>query len=482
MQKYKLLIIDDNLEFITSVQKVLYDFQIDYATSIIDAEKKVSQDYEIILLDLVFDDTRPEIFQGLDYLPELKVKLPDTTIIVLTNHSSTNTVVRALKLGATDFIYKKELDWIEWRNRLIKYCKDTITIKNLVAKSEHLEQIYDETELVGISKQIETIRLRLKDLAQNSNDITIFLFGETGTGKNLAVKYYRKHSLRKDKPYKEFSVSELSETVLESELFGHVKGSFTGADFDKKGLFEEADGGILFLDEIGDYDLKIQKKIMRFLEDKTITPVGSTKSKKLDVQLIVATNQNLQQLVSEEKFREDLYYRINVASIELPPLRERKEDIRVLTKYFFKHFKEKEKTNLKTISDEIYKIFEQLEWRGNVRELYYAIQSACANARLNNDSILLPSHLSENLKSLPSNKGWQQPDQLNLEGKKAIIELQAIEEALSKTNGKKSEAAKLLGMSLDQLRYKIKNIFNEQKININKYPNIKAKYFLEVNC
>lgn len=476
MQKYRLLIIDDNLEFITSVQKVLYDFQIDFVTSIIDADKKVNQDYEIILLDLVFDNTCPEILQGLEYLPLLKAKLPNTTIIVLTNHSSTNTVVQALKLGATDFIYKKELDWIEWRNRLIKYCKDTITIKNLVAKSEHLEQIYDETELVGISTQIETIRLRLKDLAQNSNDITIFLSGETGTGKNLAVKYYRKLSLRKDKPYKEFSISELSETVLESELFGHIKGAFTGAEFEKKGLFEEAEGGILFLDEIGDYDLKIQKKIMRFLEDKTITPVGSTKSKKLDVQLIVATNQNLQQFVAEAKFREDLYYRINVAKIELPPLRERREDISILSDYFFKHFKEKEKTNLSAISEEVYKILERNIWKGNVRELYYAIQSSCTKARFFKDSYLKLKHLPEDLLKLDLTPMCDNNNDVSIEEKKAMLELEAIEVALQKTNGKKSEAAGNLGISLDQLHYKIIKLSKTVKKNYRNYPTIVKAY------
>ncbi|MFH0734640.1 MAG: sigma-54 dependent transcriptional regulator [bacterium] len=476
MLPYKVLIVDDDNGFTNTVFSALKDFCVESSCTIEDAKLKLHIGFNVVLLDLVFDENQPSRLQGLELIPVLQNFYPDTQIIVMTNHSSTDAIVTSIKLGAKDFLNKKDLDWLEWKNRIYNYCKESYTIKKLKETSHELESKYDDTEIIGISKKIEIVRRQLKDLAQNNSDITIFLSGETGTGKNLAVKYFRKHSVRKDKPFKELSISELSETVLESELFGHVKGAFTGADREKIGLFKEADGGILFLDEIGDYDLKIQKKIMRFIENKTITPVGGTKEIKLDVQLIVATNCNLPKLISEGKFREDLYYRINVAKIELPPLRERKEDIRGLIDYFFKHFKEKEKTNLKSISEEIYSALINHEWGGNVRELYYTIQSACAKARFENDVLLQIIHLSGDPFDIKNSKNVLYDD--SFENKINILELDTIEKALIKTNGKKSDAAKILNLSLDKLRYRITCIINKNKKYLEDYPAIKSKYFL----
>jgi len=476
MPPYKVLVADDNRDFIKTVFLALKNFTVVSCETINEVKSKLNSDFDAILLDLVFDENQPQNLQGLELIPFLRGNFPDIQIIVMTNYSSTSAAVSAIKLGARDFLNKKELDWLEWKNRIENYCLDSFTIRKLKEKSLCLELKYDESELIGISKEIESIRLRLKDLAQNSSDITIFLSGETGTGKNLAVKYFLKHSIRKDKPFKEFSILELSETVLESELFGHIKGAFTGADKDKIGLFEKADGGILFLDEIGDYDLKIQKKIMRFIENKTITPVGGTKERKLDVQLIVATNRNLPQLMSEGKFREDLYYRINVVKIELPPLRSRKDDIRVLTDYFFKHFKEKEKTNLKSISEDTLKLLEEYKWEGNVRELYYAIQSACTRARSVNDKVLQIEHLGDEIiKGGKLNEGHNGKI-LTLKEKKAFIELEEIEKALEKANGKKTNAAKSLGINLDKLRYKVEKNIEKNRDLVKGFNNIKKAY------
>ncbi len=452
---FKILVADDNQDFLESVKTVLREFRVLTCNSIIDANQKLSPDLDAVLLDLVFDDSQPEMLQGMDLLPQIHLLYPDLPIIIMTNYTSTDISFLAGKAGATDFLSKKDLNWIEWKNRIKKYCEKSVRIRELKLKAETLENKYDETQIIGSSQAIENVRIQLKDLAQNSTEIPILITGETGTGKNLAVKYFRKHSPRKGKPYKEFSISELSETVLESELFGHVKGAFTGADKDKKGLFEDADGGILFLDEIGDYDLKIQKKIMRFIEDKTISPVGSAQSKKLDVQLIMATNRNLTKLISEEKFREDLYYRINKVKIELPSLRNRKEDIKVLAEYFFTHFKEKEKTNLGFIEDDVYEVLDSYSWPGNVRELQSVIWDACTKARLTGDKVLHLKHIREEIKTLNHS---EEINIQNINSKIAMLELEEIEKALERTHGKKSEAAKILGLSLDQMRYKVQRI------------------------
>lgn len=458
-QHYKILLIDDNQDFINSVIIALKNFQISYTTSINQAKELLSSDVDLVLLDLVFDEKNSHQLQGLDFLRSIKYKYPDLPIIIISNYTETEITVNAIKSGADDFINKRNLNWNEWRNRLSYYAERFQKIKELYRVNRDLEVHYDDSEIVGISPHIIYLKKRLKDLAENSDDVNIFITGETGTGKNLAVRYFRKHSRRKDKPFKEFSLFELSDTLIESELFGHTRGAFTGAEKNKIGLFEEADGGILFLDEIGDYDLRTQKKIMRFIDEKVITPVGSTQSKKLDLQLILATNKNLENLIAEGKFREDLYQRINRIKIELPPLRQRKEDIKVLTDYFFNHFKRKEKTNLQTINSEVYAIFENYDWPGNIRELQSVVLDSCTRARLSGDKILTERHIRDEIKSKKTSEFSEKGGFSDIEYKKAMLELEEIEKALQKANGKKSDAAKMLGLSLDQMRYRIQKSY-----------------------
>jgi two-component system, NtrC family, response regulator AtoC len=299
----------------------------------------------------------------------------------------------------------------------------------------------------------------LADLAQNSHDLVLFIQGETGTGKNLAVRFFREHSTRKHKAYKELSLLELSNSLLESELFGHVKGAFTGAATDKCGLFETANGGILFLDEIGDYDLAIQAKIMRFIEYKIISPVGSAKEKKLDLQLILATNKNIPTLIQEGKFREDLYQRIHRFAVTLPPLRERPADIRLLTIHFFNIFKVKERTNLTNIHENVHDMLATYPWPGNIRELQSVIWEACANARLYNDVTLQKHHFRKGLNAaIPDREPFIQKTLStdNFETNAIIVQLDAIESALKQTYGNKNTAAELLNKTPDQLLYFIK--------------------------
>lgn len=477
MNKYNILIVDDNRGFVKSIITVLKEkFIIIPSYSISEAIKKINKDIDLVLLDLVFDENIPDKTEGMDFLPEIIKQYPGLPVVIMTNFPTYEKSVEAIKLGAKDFLLKKRLDWTEWGNRIFNYCHDYHEIQMLKEKTSKLEKKYDDAEMIGISPQIKFIRERLKDLAINSKDANIFIQGETGTGKNLAVKYFRKYSVRKDRPYKETSLIELSGSLLESELFGHTRGAFTGAEKNKTGLFEEANGGILFLDEIGDYDLITQQKIMRFLEDKTITPVGSTKTKKLDVQLIMATNKNLVQLIKEGKFREDLYHRINRIKIELPPLRERRDDIKIITDYFFNHFSVKEKTNLKKITIEVYNIFREYNWSGNVRELQSVIMEACTNARMYNDTELQIKHLRKEIIT-PFQQDESEGRFDNLKKKKIEIELQAIDDALGETYGQKTEAARLIGMTADQMRYRVITSYNSPEFNA-KFINIKRYYKL----
>lgn len=480
MKKPNLLIVDDNRQFTKSVEVVLGDFNVFKAHTPRDVFTFLSSDIDIVLLDLVFNENNPLKQEGLELIPKIRESYPDLQIVVLTNYPSIETTVQAIRAGATDFLNKRDLRWDEWKIRLMNYAKSSMNIRELKTQNKELERIAQGNEILGNSKEAEFLRLRLKDLAQNSSDALIFLCGETGTGKNHAARYFRQYSKRAQVAYQEFSILELSETLVESELFGHVRGAFTGATENKKGLFELAEGGILFLDEIGDYDLKIQTKILRFIDEQTITPVGSRQSKKLDLQLILASNQNIPVLIKEHKFREDLYQRINRIRIELPPLRERQEDIPILTNFFFNHFREKEKTKLIAVDNRVEEVFVNYAWPGNIRELQSVVWDACTRARLYGDTFLKLNHLK---RELLENKFDCDPNtithgQFNMEENLANIELKAIEDALHRSYGQKTEAARLLGMNADQLRYKVLKFYKLQQINLQKYYTICKCYKL----
>ncbi len=475
MTTYNILVVDDNWRFLETVKVALKEHNVIAALSLREAQYKLNDELDIVLLDLVFDERKPDELQGLNFIPYIRNKFPLLQIVIMTNYSSTDATVTAIKAGAEDFLNKKELKWEEWKTRLENYCKNSVRIRELQKKTIELEEKYENSRIIGQSKQIEIIRLRLKDLAENSDDINIFIYGETGIGKNLAVRYFRKHSIRKDKPYVEFSIYERADSLLESELFGHKKGAFTDAITDKKGLFEEANGGILFLDEIGDYDVRTQKKIMKFIEEKVITPVGSVKSIQLNIQLLMATNQNIPELVEKGKFRNDFFQRINQIKIELPSLRERKEDIRVLTDYFFNHFRVKEKTNLISISEEVYQILDKYSWPGNVRELQSVLLESCTKARLYNDCILKRKHLREEL-TKDRSEYFEISDEEDFRAKKARVELEAIDKALERTYGQKAKAAALLHMNPDQLRYKVLKYKRLNADVVKKFKSIEKVY------
>lgn len=476
MNRPTLLIIDDNKEFTDSVELVMNNFNVICANSVIEARSKLCNQVDLVLLDLVFNEQTPDEFEGLDFIPHIKESYPDIQIIVLTNYPSIETTVSAVRAGAIDFLNKRDLNWIEWKNRLFNYASSSIQIKELKERNIELENDSDEGDIIGTSQAVKFLCSRLKDLAENSADAGIFLTGETGTGKNHAARYFRKHSVRKNKAYRECSILELSESLVESELFGHVKGAFTGATQDKKGLFEQADGGILFLDEIGDYDLKIQSKILRFLDNKVITPVGSGKSKQLDLQLILASNQDIPSLIKDKKFREDLYQRINQIRIELPPLRNRKDDIPILTNHFFNHFRMKEKTKLISIHQDVIHYFSNYEWPGNIRELQSVIWDACTKARLYSDSVLQVRHLKSELSKQNELKSYVHNNSFSSKERIAYYEMDEIESALKKSYGQKAIAASLMGISADQLRYKVLKLKREYPELLAQFPNLIKAY------
>jgi len=298
-----------------------------------------------------------------------------------------------------------------------------------------------------------------------TSNATVLILGESGTGKELVARTIHRNSLRAKKPFVVVDCSALPETLLESELFGHIKGAFTGAQASKKGLIEEAEGGTVFLDEIGDISPTVQMDLLRFLQSGEIKRVGDTKWRKVDVRMMAATNQNLEKLIKEGRFREDLYYRLNVVTIVLPPLRERKEDIPELVRYFIRKYNQLERLSIQGISNEAMELLMSYGWPGNVRELENTIERAVS---LESGEIILPESLPEKIQSsgekiIPTSLLTLPPEGIDLEKTLADIEKKLLKEALIRTKGNKTKAAQLLGISFRSFRYRLAKLSLEQE-------------------
>ncbi len=337
--------------------------------------------------NLVVLDVRLPGMDGLTALKEFRVSFPNSPVIVITAHGTTQTAIEAIRKGAVDY--------------LLKPIEDIDTILRIVrkglARTEHDEsvsrmrkELADRGNLeimVGMSEPIQSIFKRIGALARS--DVTVMLRGESGTGKELCAKLIHDNSDRGSKPFVVVNCASLPETLLESELFGHEKGSFTGAYREKKGYFEIADGGTLFLDEIGDFPPLSQVKLLNFLETRTFERVGGTSSLRVNVRIIAATNRNLEELVREGEFREDLYFRLNVVELHLPPLRLRKEDLTLLCAYFLLMLEQKTGEQ-KVLSTEAFSSIKNYDFPGNVRELRNALERAWY---LSEGDVILPEHL-----------------------------------------------------------------------------------------
>jgi len=316
---------------------------------------------------------------------------------------------------------------------------------------------YSYANIVGTSRRMQDL-FHLLDKVTDS-DVPVLIQGESGTGKELVARAIHFNGPRKDRPFVSENCAAIPETLLESELFGYARGAFTGATADKKGLFEVAAGGTLFLDEIGDMPMDMQKKLLRVLQEKEVRPVGGKRTIPVDVRILSASNQNLRKMVAESRFREDLYYRLNVITVELPPLRDRAEDVPLLVARFLGEIAETAKTPLKTITDEAMSLLERYPWPGNVRELRNEVHKAHALS----DKVILPMILSD-----PVRKAVSEPAPVPMLGKKTLkemvrevaddLERRAILEALRRTRGRKAQAARILGISRPTLDAKLEQL------------------------
>ena len=344
-------------------------------------------------LDLIIADIGMPKITGIDILRESVALHPKTPVIMITAFASTEVAIEAMKLGAYDYITKP-----------FNVDETKIIIKNAIEKKRQLDENislkeelkgrYQFSNIVGKSDKIQKVFELIMKVANSKSSVLIT--GESGTGKELVARAIHYNGDRKDKPFVSISCGAIPETLLESELFGHQKGAFTVDDSDKKGLFEIADGGTFFLDEVSEAPLSIQAKLLRVLQEKEFKRVGGVKDIKVDVRVIAATNKNLRELIAEGKFREDLYYRLNVIPVELPPLRERKEDIQLLANHFIGKYNVINKKDIKGIEPKAMEIIERYKWRGNVRELENVIERAVT---LEIGNVIQPDTLPDEIRS-----------------------------------------------------------------------------------
>jgi DNA-binding NtrC family response regulator len=384
---------------------------------------------------------------GLDVLEKALAINPNLIVIIVTAFASVESAVEAMKKGASDYIVKPFIneDVKMTVKRLLEH--KTVVMENLILRQQ-LSQHLGCKEFVGISPQIFNVFEMLQKVIPTRSNILIL--GESGTGKGLIAEVVHSNSQRKDKPFISINCSAIPENLLESELFGYKKGAFTGATTDKKGLITMADQGTLFLDEIGDMPMSLQAKVLKVIETGEVLPVGDTKPIYADVRIVAATNKNLEEQISKGLFREDLYYRLNVIEVKIPPLRERKEDISVLAKHFVERYSKENNKKVVGISDEAMEILYGYSWPGNIRELRNVIERAVVLAP--GDKIG-PSELPERLRTPQGAK-----TSLSLKDKMEYYESKIIKETLEAHSWSKEDAARALDVDLATLYRKIKKL------------------------
>jgi DNA-binding NtrC family response regulator len=347
--------------------------------------------YDVIISDIILPG-----MDGIELLKQVKKELPNQIFIVMTAYASLETAVKALRSGAYDYIMKPIM-----HEEIKQIVKNALTQKRLRMENALLKRefgaAYNFSSIIGESKPLMSIIEEVKKVAATKSNI--LLLGETGTGKELFARVIHNNSSRAEMPFVPINCSAIPDGLMESELFGHLKGAFTGAVISKKGLFDEADGGTIFFDEIGDISTSLQAKLLRVIEDQLIRPLGGTKSAKVDVRLITATNTDLGKAVKEGRFREDLYYRINTISMKMPPLRDRREDIPLLARHFIEKFSLQLGKKISGISHNALDMINNYSWPGNVRELQNIIERAVLIT--DSDAIEI-EHLPEPLQAVPS--------------------------------------------------------------------------------
>ncbi|MCL6610339.1 MAG: sigma-54 dependent transcriptional regulator [Peptococcaceae bacterium] len=462
----RILIVDDEPTLRLSLKEALtnWGYQADVAKSGLDAVKMLGENYHLIFLDLKLPDR-----DGLDVLADIRKGSPDTMVIIMTAYGTTSSTVTAIKMGAYDYL-NKPFDLVE-----IKFLIERALSSLQIERESHLfrkqQQLLSNQEIVHCSPAMSEVLKKVEALAA-ADTTTVLITGETGTGKELVARTLHKKSIRAEKPFIAINCGAIPPSLLESELFGFERSAFTGATKPKKGLLELGDEGTIFLDEIGELPLEMQVKLLRFLEDRKVSRLGGLQEHSVNVRVIVATNRNLEQMVAKKTFRDDLYYRINVVPVRLPPLRERKEDIPLLAGFFLNLFNKQFNKRIARFSPEALCVLQEYGWPGNVRELKNVVEHL---AILCDSEIIglkhLPTHMfsmqnsecNAGTESLSALDGKKIPENFSLEATLTSLEKEYIKIALNESRWNVSQASRLLGLSRYSLQRRIEKYFPSVK-------------------
>lgn len=434
MESMKILVVDDEALIRDMIKRGLSQmggFNVEVAQSGLEAIEKMEKD----VFDLVLTDLKMPEMDGLELLKTIKGTRPEIMVIMMTAHGSIETAVEAMKIGANDYV-TKPIDWNELILHISKVQKESLLLRENRLLRMEVRKKFEFNNIIGKSKKMQEVFSLIEKVALGSS--TVMVYGGSGTGKELVAKAIHYNSPRADRPFIPFNCGAIPETLVESELFGHTKGAFTGAIQAKRGLFEEANGGTLFLDEISNILPSVQVKLLRVLQEKELMKVGSTERTKIDVRMIAATNENLEENMKKGKFREDLFYRLHVFPIFLPDLKDRKEDIPLLAYHFLDLYSKEAKKEIKGISKESMKILLEYHWPGNVRELENVIERAVI---MTDQDHLVPNDFPRDLM-----EGFSEMIKRGVKDRKSLDDIKSeyIKEILKEVGGNKRIASEIL--------------------------------------
>lgn len=449
MSKQNILIVDDEKNMLRSLQNVLEAEG--WGTLLADSVPKALKLLNENAVSLIISDARMPEMDGFAFLDAVKKRFPLIPFIMITAYATPQLAVRAIKAGARDYLAKpfdpEELIHVV-ENTLQR---ERLREENLQLKSERAA-LHTADDIIGSGPQMTQVRELIQTVAPTQS--TVLILGESGTGKELVAEALHYHGTRREKPFIRVNCAAIPENLLESEFFGHEKGAFTGADRQRRGKFEDADGGTILLDEIGDMSRQLQSKMLRVLEDGTFTRVGGNEVIKVNVRILAATNRDIQEAIRNKEFREDLYHRLNVVRIHIPPLRDRKEDIGELASFFLQHANVSLSRKILGFTDDAMHILELYSWPGNVRELKNAVERAVIVERTNHIQV----------RSLPELAAPVSGDRTavkldaSLEDTINHIEKQLIEQALLENRGSIGRASARLKISRHALRYRMQKL------------------------